>query len=315
MQEPRLTTSVSKGRAVTVISHREYIGDILGSVAFNANRYEVNPGLLLTFPWLSTIANNWDSYLFKKLDFVYETSCASTTAGSVMLAIDFDAADPTPLSKVELMTYDNATRSASWQECSYDARLQNLHKFGIQRFTRQAPLATSLDIKTYDVGNLFVATSGQADASMIGELYVDYVVELYTPQIAKAAQASSLSFKVTSGGSVSKGAPFGTAPSVLGDFPISVGTDILNFQSSGEFLLNFLIAGTGLTSAAATMVNTTGITSTFLYGLADTAGTSATQVWKFKVTQPGTSTITVPAGWTTVTGTYLRAGTYAYSLT
>lgn len=165
---------------MTVISHSEYIADLSGSVAFTVNKYSMNPGLIETFPWLSAIAGNFESYLFKTLMFGYETTSPTTAPGSVMLGADFDAADPQPASKVEMMSNHNAVRSSPWAPVNYNCAKLDLAKFGVQRYTRSG--STGGDIKTYDVGNFYLATAGMADTSLIGELYVTYVVELYTPQ-------------------------------------------------------------------------------------------------------------------------------------
>ncbi len=164
------------------VRHREYLADVAGSVAFAATGYAINPGLATSFPWLSNLAKNFESFLFRRLSFEFETQKSTATSGTVMLAIDFDAADAAPTTKTALMTYHNAVRSAAWAECQYRSDGADLRKFGVQRYIRTAALAANLDIKTYDVGNLYVATQGEADTTAIGELYVVYDVELITPQ-------------------------------------------------------------------------------------------------------------------------------------
>ncbi len=299
MQEPKLQTSISNGRAITIIHHREFLTDINGSVAFDAKAFPVNPGMIATFPWLASIANNWDSYLFRRLEFSYETACSTVTPGSVMLAIDFDAADPAPTSKLALMTYENAVRSSSWQECCYDARVSNLHKFGIQRFTRQSALATNLDIKTYDVGNLFIATSGQADTSPIGELYVDYVVELYTPQINASLLAPAS--KVVSGGTVSSAAPFGTAPVVTGA-PLDMTATSITFPEAGQYLVSIILSGT---SPVCGLPVGTGVTVTNLLDINSVS--NALRNVLFDATPGGSVTFSATG---TTTSTVVRLGAY-----
>lgn len=179
---PDVSGSPYQGDGRVRIRHREYIADVAGSVAFAATGYAINPGIATSFPWLSNLAVNFESYLFRSLSFEYETQKSTATSGAVMLAVDFDAADAAPATKTALMTYHNAVRSAVWGECCYRSDGADLRKFGVQRYIRSAALAADLDIKTYDVGNLFVATQGEADTTAIGELYVVYDVELITPQ-------------------------------------------------------------------------------------------------------------------------------------
>jgi len=184
----RITTRKPKMRASSTsatISHREFIGDIAGSIAFEGNAFALNPGNSLVFPWLSSIALNYESYVFKDLHFHYETSVSTTTAGTVMLAVDYDASDNAPLTKQHLMAYAQAQRSAPWQECAFNCRSGDLTKFAKERYVRDSSPPAG-DIKTFDVGNLFLATQGNVSDAIIGELYVSYTVELRTPQVHTA---------------------------------------------------------------------------------------------------------------------------------
>nr|QYF49911.1 MAG: hypothetical protein 2 [Beijing sediment noda-like virus 1] len=172
-----------------IVTNKEYIGDVTSANAgYLINSFNVNPGLSGTFPWLSAIANRFESYLFSDLRFIYEPICATSVPGSVMMAIDYDASDSAPSNKVSIMSYKGATRTSPWDRADYNARSIDLRKFGVQRYVRSA--VVSGDIKTYDVGNLFVATQNTpATASTLGELYVQYTVRLYTPQTASGASS------------------------------------------------------------------------------------------------------------------------------
>ena len=172
-----------------IVTHKEYIGDFTAANAsFAASRYNVNPGLSSTFPWLSAIANRFESYLFDDLRFIYEPICPTSTPGSVMMAVDYDAAESAPTNKVTLMSYSGANRSSPWDKTSFDARAPDLRKFGIQRYIRSGTPPTGTDIKTYDVGSFFIASQNTpASATTLGELYVQYTVKLFTPQIQVGA--------------------------------------------------------------------------------------------------------------------------------
>jgi hypothetical protein len=99
-----------------------------------------------------------------------------------MMAIDYDAADTPPGSKVQIMSYADAKRVSPWDRVAFDAKPSDLHKFGIQRFVRSETVGG--DIKTFDIGNFFISTQNTPpDATSLGELYVEYTIRLYTPQI------------------------------------------------------------------------------------------------------------------------------------
>jgi len=177
---PSILSSYS-GDGRVWIRHREYIVDIAGSIAFASTGYVVNPGIAASFPWLSIIAANFESYRFNSLVFQFSTEKSTATSGSLMLAIDYDANDTAPTTKSIAMAYHNAVRCPVWSETKYVSDKPDLLKLP-QRYIRSTTVSGT-DLKTYDVGNLFVSTSGCADTSALGELYVIYDVELITPQL------------------------------------------------------------------------------------------------------------------------------------
>lgn len=174
-----------------IVRHTEYIGDVSAQASvFSVTPYSVNPGLNVTFPWLSNIANNYESYKFHKLHFVYKPICSTTTPGKVILAMDYDAADVTPTSKVVINSFESTTSCSPWDEITHISMQSNLLKFGVQRYVRSAGVPANTDVKTYDVGKFYVATSNTPSTpTTLGELYVSYEVELITPQLSNFVPA------------------------------------------------------------------------------------------------------------------------------
>jgi len=196
-----------------IVSHREFITDIPGSVDYNVTKIPVNPGLPFSFPWLSQMASLYESYCFEKLDFEFETMSSTSTTGSVMLAVDYDASDPTPVEKSQLASYQDYKRSSPWESFKQHSSAQNLHKRSTFN-VREGALSANQDVKLYDTGNLFVSTQGQANGNAVGELYVDYRVKLMTPQLNNPALGNSkyAKFSGTSGAPVLVSATGSNAP-------------------------------------------------------------------------------------------------------
>lgn len=180
------------------ISHREFITDYSAlRPDFSVTKIAVNPGLNAIFPWLSGVASRYEYYTFKKLKFVYQPVCPTSTSGSVMLAADYDAADLTPTSKVVLMSFAGAVRTAPWQEVTFDSMAPDRDAFTSKRFIRQGAVGAN-DVKTYDVCNFFIASVLTPNASTsLGELYVEYDVELITPQLLNSIAANRKSQTTT----------------------------------------------------------------------------------------------------------------------
>lgn len=163
------------------ITHSELVSDIFGSNNFSVSGVRINAANSNLFAWLSVMAPNFETYRFEKLKFYLKPQCSTSTNGSVMMAIDSDPVDPPPASKRDMMTYEGAARSAPWQESALVATgecLNRLPKYYVASTTSTDPAQLRLD----NIGNLFVATSGQADTSAVSELWVEYTLVLMTPQ-------------------------------------------------------------------------------------------------------------------------------------
>jgi len=177
---PKITP---KKNGVSNIKHSEYIQDITSpSSVFNLQKFSINAGIAGTFPWLSRIAGQYEYYHFRSLRFEYRPTCPTTQAGAIYMAIDYDAADPSPTNKQSMMAYDSSCRTSVWTTLSVNSKNSSANAFSKEHFTRVAGVTG--DIKTYDVGNLFVATSNTTGSDVLcGELYVHYDVDLRSPQI------------------------------------------------------------------------------------------------------------------------------------
>lgn len=236
------------------VKHREYITDIAGSVTFTARTFNINPGLITAFPWLANIANQYESYLFKSLHFIYEPACATTVAGSIMLAVDFDASDAAPTSKVQMMAYSNAVRSPPWEMTKYLSINSDLRKFGVQRYVRNSPV--SGDIKTYDIGNFFLATSNFADNTFVGELYVEYELEFYTPQSSGTVGQAQLTIGASGAiTNINSQGLYIAIGSTASSFTITAGTYMVVISNASAAAAQLTATGATLTTINAGFTN------------------------------------------------------------
>jgi hypothetical protein len=179
-----------------LIKHREYIRDVIGSIDFVAAKFAVNPGLPGVFPWLSTLSNSYESYLFERLEFRFETSSPTTLPGAVILAIDYDPSDTPPIDKTQALAYRNSVRSPTWSSSDHRSLKEDLNKRKTY-FVRRGTNPAGTSVASYDVGSLFVCTKGQTGVSVIGELYVDYTVRLMTPQLSNPAVGEAFYMRLT----------------------------------------------------------------------------------------------------------------------
>lgn len=294
------------------ISHREYISEMAGSTLFATTKYPINPGLPSTFPWLSSIANQFESYSFNQLAFFFETESGTTALGSVMLGVDYDAADSAPVSKVQLMDYRSSVRCPTWSECALHCMPEDLHK---QKsfFVRSGALSSNQDIKMYDVGNFWPSALGQGATTSFGELYVEYDVNLITPQLNPDATLVSGKFTGTS-----NAAPFavatGSLPATVSSTGTTASVSTFTFSSNYQGIAILELTGTGITTVVATGTGTE--VQPAAGTLINAAATSAISEILLSETYDtlGAQTLVITIGNTTLTAVTLRFGEYLYAL-
>lgn len=175
------------GKDAIIVSHRECVCEIQGHTTFEAahNVIALQPGLAASFPWLSGLAARYEKYRFRKLNYRFVPIVSASTNGVVAMIPDYDALDPAPATFITAMQYAGAKSSPVWQQFSVNVPKRVLCPSDDTFYVRTEGLGAAVaDLKTYDVGNLFVSCEGMAsDHTVVGHLYVDYTVELLTPNI------------------------------------------------------------------------------------------------------------------------------------
>jgi len=188
------TSSIRTSRRDMVIEESEFVGavNVANEPNFNVTAYPINPGQAALFPWLSTIAKQFEKYRFEKLAFVYKKEVSEyATAGQtgkVILSIDYDASDPPPATKQQMEDTIPHADAMPCQSFSLPLDPRDMNATATDaKFVRVGGLPGAADIKTYDVGNLNVATQGIPSNTEVGELHVVYRCRLMKPVLENLA--------------------------------------------------------------------------------------------------------------------------------
>jgi len=270
-------------------------------VSFANVSYNFNPGLPALFPWASQFANSYDEYVVQSVEFIYEPEQASSSTGAVILSFDYDASDTVPVDKVSALETKDSVRSAPWTPSSLRLNPADLRKRCTEALFTRSGLVASTDIKTFDLGVLNVSTVGQASTATVGELWIEYTIQLRVPQ-----RSSALGEMVVANTSISKTAVFGTAPVYSSGSAVATASgSVVTFQVAGYYLLVFRTTGTVISAGiGATPTVSTGATLTGLVSLAPTADTSGIRIDVVRVLSGSTVTYDLSAA-TTVTASTL----------
>lgn len=184
----------------TRIRHREFITDItVGATpsSFTNTAYVISPSNATLFPWLSSLAQNYQQYRIHGMVFVFKSTTSDYSAagalGKVAMATNYNVRDSNFANMQEL---ENAEFSVSGKpsfsrvhpiECAPN------NGTPLVKWVRDAQYdASGGDDRLYDVGKFQFATQGLPSSSAnatIGELWVTYDIEFFKPIINRLPTA------------------------------------------------------------------------------------------------------------------------------
>jgi len=183
-------SSSQSGRDRDRYVESERIGTVTGTVDFLVGIIsQMNPGLAGSFPWLSGHANLYEKYRVNKLIYRYKNLKGTATDGNVLFGFDYDVLDGPPATAIQMTQLTEWIDGAPWRIFEFRVPTD-----GRILFTRQGPVAGA-DLKTYDMGQLFVATEG-CPAAQVGYLEVEYDISFYNKQSSFYSVPSSYTTSV-----------------------------------------------------------------------------------------------------------------------
>jgi len=191
--------NMSKGNSGDVfVDHREFVQNITATFAagvtvspFAITSLPINPGMGISFPFLSQIAENYTLYEFMGIGYEYrptsgEQGSISNSLGKVILSTQYDPDAPEFGSAIEMENYGYTN--------SVKPSVGALH--GVETASSQSTMkmmyvrtsdATQKDRAFTDIGTFQIATEGINGAAntvaVIGELWVTYKIKLSRPQL------------------------------------------------------------------------------------------------------------------------------------
>jgi hypothetical protein len=227
------------------IAKREYLGQFAGTTTFTATAFSINPGLGSFAPWLSMIARNFTEYKLHGCVMVLVSTSANalnstnTALGSVMLATEYNVEAPAPTHKIQMENMLGAVSGRPSEnlimgvECKSDMTPYKTH------FIRSGSIPADDDLRLYDWGTIYLATTGMQAASELGEVWISYDIEFLMPRISSNPYEGM--FAAAKYTSYTDLLPFnGTAGTIYGGLPVTTSTTGLKLDksiTSGSYLV------------------------------------------------------------------------------
>lgn len=192
-----------------VISRREYVQDVIGSVTYDVkSSIPISP---VSFPWASAYSHLYESYVFRKCVFEYVPTVSTSEPGSIILAPDFDPTDAHTAAqgKQDLLNMQSSETGQAWAPLVCVCRPADLQKQ--KSFFNGVAEANNASARQHYAGKLHIAAVGNNSATApIGELWVNYVIEFMTPQLVPFKGMFQEGAEAASYAGTSNAAPFGT---------------------------------------------------------------------------------------------------------
>lgn len=269
-------------RQTNIVCHREYLGDILGTAAFNVGQYPLNPGLPGTFPWLATVAQNYQEYKFHGIVFEFRSLITDFVTGGapgvVIMSTNYNSGDAAYTTKQAMENAEFAVSTKPTVNLMHGIECADAQTIMPQRYVRTGPVPTGQDVKTYDTG-LFQFATQSNPVQNLGELWVSYCVEFFKPILSDDVGGNTSSSRVFRS-SVSSASPLGLIQlSNVGDLGLIATANSLQWTAypGQEYLISLEWVGTTATAFTVPAFSYVGMTS---YST---------------VTAPGNGTVTIPA--------------------
>lgn len=256
------------------VRHREYLTDVNSSIAFTNTAYVINPGLNTTFPWLSALADNFQTYKFHGLVFEFWSTSSNalnnvnTALGTVIMATQYNAARANFVSKSEMEQYEFATSCKPSMSMIHPVECAPGESPLEELYIRTGAIPAGEVAQFYDFGKFQLATVGMQNANNIGELWVSYDVELFKPRISPGLYAGTYA-RINNGPYDANNILGAIQTNPIGDLGVTIsatgaGFDTINIPSAfstGAFEITVIWVGTSAATVAPTITlnNLTGV--------------------------------------------------------
>ena len=277
------------GKGEIRVRHKEYVGSILSSIGFSSTVINLNPGLSLGFPWLSAIAQNFEQYRWNGMVWNFVSTSAdalnstNTALGKVVLATDYNAADPPFVDIKQMMGTEFSNMGKPSDDILHCVECAPSEQVVNKLWVRTGPNPVSTDKRLYDHGVFQVGCQGSQAEAVIGDLWVTYDVSLFKP-----VQNNQLGYTIpvshwVGSGTINNNNWFGTlraeqTGSNIDGINVTANTIFLPIEDDvGTYRIDIYVGGPGSANAALTYPTVTPSDCTFKSGILGSSGQFSNQ--------------------------------------
>lgn len=217
--------------------------------------FYIQPGNSHSFPMLSGLVNNFDTYRFERLSFHVMPMVAADHSGSIFMAVDPDPTDPAPSTEMEMSGFAMSTAASIWQPNTLHTNSRAINPVGPRRFIR-GDFEPTGDPKLDDSGILWISHYAISAGIPIC-VFATYDVVLSDIQTIRDDFWNADSTEDNPAVNVGRTNPFGdgpipsTSPNVFGVEYVSTSVGQqrgIKFPRAGRYKVDTTVGGTGLSA-------------------------------------------------------------------
>lgn len=231
-------------------SNSEYLYDIYGATSFTTTPIQINPGLMESFPILSGMSTQFETYKFTKLEYYYKPfvtnvlASSNTQIGFVGMLACYDPTEITYVpsgapfttsfpNKASYLNYEGAISAKSSVPMKFVVDCSRFRDRAL--YVRQGEFA-NIDLRISDLGTFLWACGDQQSTGLMGELYVKYSIKFQKSKPSYSLANSNRFAHFRLSGSISSTNPFGNVQT------LQPGTNMdIRFLKSGSVANFFLL--------------------------------------------------------------------------
>lgn len=243
----RKTLQCLGGRNVVVIDNMEPLGEVKGTVSFEAKTLPLGP-IADWLTWLKYEAAGFDLYLFLEVEVMFITEAPTSARGRLMMNWETDVTDVVPIDRKSFEVQQGTKSVADWKNKSCRLPIkQTMHQ---NFYFVGGPTLAGQQADLHEVlqARFQYATSDFADTSVFGELWIKYKVALGRTTAGQTNGAAVLAapylYVVDA---VPAGAPTESADlhvqNILQSAPVPTGTGNNGNMPKGQVNVNVVAAG------------------------------------------------------------------------
>lgn len=208
-----------------IVRHAEYIADVPAAQGFALATFPLNPGMSLTFPWLSRVAQNFEEWVPRGIFFEFKSTSSdavvstntNSSLGQIAMATQYNSVDTNFVNNQQLLNYENANTEKPSKNFRHYIECKRSQTVLDEMYVRTGPIPPNADLRMYDLGKTSVSSSNNQSASPValGQLWISYEIELRKPKIPleSVSKFAGISIAATAfpNTTITAAKPFGTS--------------------------------------------------------------------------------------------------------